>query len=134
MLISFHSHPDARREWAAPRGFTLIEMVVVMTLIALLLTLAIPRYFAVIDNGRLNVQRQNVATIRDAIDKFFGDQGKYPESLDELVAKRYLRHVPVDPVSESTNWIVVAPQDSSQGAVFDVQPAIRSGNNTTEGK
>lgn len=111
------------RRTAATRGFTLIEMVVVMTLIALLLTLAIPRYFTVIDNGRLNVQRQNVATIRDAIDKFFGDQGKYPDSLDELVAKRYLRQVPVDPVSESANWVVVAPQDSSQGAVYDVQPA-----------
>lgn len=111
------------RRRAATRGFTLIEMVVVMTLIALLLTLAIPRYFTVIDNGRLNVQRQNVATIRDAIDKFFGDQGKYPDSLDELVAKRYLRQVPLDPVSESANWVVVAPQDSSQGAVYDVQPA-----------
>jgi general secretion pathway protein G len=128
-------HPlDARRRCAAARGFTLIEMVVVMTLIALLLTLAIPRYFAVIDNGRLNVQRQNVATIRDAIDKFFGDQGKYPESLDELVTKRYLRQVPLDPVSESANWIVVAPQDPSQGAVFDVQPATKSGANLAEGK
>ncbi len=56
-----------------------------------------PRYFSVLDNGRLNVQRQNVATIRDAIDKFFGDQGKYPDSLDELVSKRYLRQVPLDP-------------------------------------
>ena len=112
------------RRRAATRGFTLIEMVVVMTLIALLLTLAIPRYFTVIDNGRLNVQRQNVATIRDAIDKFFGDQGKYPDSLDELVAKRYLRQVPIDPVSDSANWLVIAPPDSTQGAVYDVQPLV----------
>lgn len=103
-------------------GFTLIEMVVVMTLIALLLTLAIPRYFAVLDKGKLNVQRQNIATMRDAIDKFFGDQGKYPDSLDELVARRYLRQVPLDPVSETSNWVLVGPQDPSQGAVFDVQP------------
>jgi general secretion pathway protein G len=125
---------EPRHQSVATQGFTLIEMVVVMTLIALLLTLAIPRYFAVIDNGRLNVQRQNVATMRDAIDKFFGDQGKYPESLDELVAKRYLRQVPVDPVSESANWVVVAPPDSSQGAVFDVQPAGKSAPATAEGK
>jgi len=131
---SFDHRPDARLRAAGARGFTLIEMVVVMTLIALLLTLAIPRYFAVIDNGRLNVQRQNVATIRDAIDKFFGDQGKYPESLEELVSKRYLRQVPLDPVSESANWIVVAPQDSSQGAVFDVQPATRAVANAAEGR
>lgn len=127
-------HPVRSQRARAGHGFTLIEMVVVMTLIALLLTLAIPRYFSVIDNGRLSVQRQNVATIRDAIDKFFGDQGKYPESLDELVAKRYLRQVPVDPVSESTNWIVVAPLDSAQGAVFDVQPATKPGTTTAEGK
>lgn len=106
-------------------GFTLIEMVVVMTLIALLLTLAIPRYFAVLDKGKLNVQRQNIATMRDAIDKFFGDQGKYPDSLDELVARRYLRQVPLDPVSETSNWVLVGPQDPSQGAVFDVQPPQR---------
>jgi general secretion pathway protein G len=134
MCATTQDHLDAPNPAMGARGFTLIEMVVVMTLIALLLTLAIPRYFAVIDNGRLNVQRQNVATIRDAIDKFFGDQGKYPESLEELVTKRYLRQVPVDPVSESANWIVVAPQDPTQGAVFDVQPATRSAANATEGK
>lgn len=105
-------------------GFTLIEMLVVMSLLALLLTLAVPRYFTTLERGRLNVQRQNVATLRDAIDKFFGDQGRYPESLEELVAKRYLRQVPIDPVSDSANWLVIAPPDSTQGAVYDVQPLV----------
>jgi general secretion pathway protein G len=117
--------PAARPRSSDVQGFTLIEMMVVMTLIAILLTLAVPRYFAAIDNGRLNVQRQNVATIRDAIDKFYGDQGKYPQTLDELVAKRYLRELPFDPVSEAPNWVVVAPQDPTLGAVYDVQPASR---------
>ena len=119
--------PRPRTAWHAwrLRGFTLIEMLVVMTLIALLLTLAAPRYFATLDQGRLKVQQQNVATLRDAIDKFFGDQGRYPESLDELVHKRYLRQLPIDPVSEAANWIVIAPQDPALGAVFDVQPASR---------
>lgn len=103
-------------------GFTLLEMLVVMTLIALLLTLALPRYFHALDYGRANVQKQNVATLRDAIDKFHGDQGRYPDTLDELVARRYLRQVPVDPVSESSNWVVVAPQDATEGNVYDVQP------------
>ena len=103
-------------------GFTLIEMLVVMTIIALLLTLAVPRYFHSLDYGRANVQRQNVATLRDAIDKFYGDLGRYPDSLDELVVKRYLRQVPVDPVSETSNWVVIAPLDTTLGNVFDVQP------------
>jgi general secretion pathway protein G len=103
-------------------AFTLIEMLVVMTIIALLLTLAVPRYFHSLDYGRANVQRQNVATIRDAIDKFYGDLGRYPDTLDELVTKRYLRQVPVDPVSETSNWVLIAPQDTTLGNVFDVQP------------
>ena len=116
------------------RGFTLIEMLVVMTLIALLLTLAVPRYFSSLDNGRLSVQKQNLATMRDAIDKFFGDQGRYPDSLDELVTKRYLRQVPIDPVSETSNWVVSAPIDPSQGSVYDVQApphadALTAGSN-----
>jgi general secretion pathway protein G len=122
-------HP---RHAAGPRGFTLIEMLVVMTLIALLLTLAVPRYFSAIDNGRLNVQRQNLATLRDAIDKFYGDQGKYPATLDELVARRYLRQIPVDPVSEAADWVVVAPADPTLGAVYDVQAAAKADTPATK--
>ncbi len=112
-----------RRFSVATGGFTLIEMLVVLTLIALLLTLAVPRYFHSLDAGRERVQQQNLATMRDAIDKFKGDIGRYPETLDELVAKRYLREVPVDPVSRVANWVIVAPEDPSEGNVYDVQPA-----------
>lgn len=108
------------------RGFTLIEMVVVMSIIALLLTLALPRYFHALDKGRDAVQRQNIAAIRDAIDKFSGDRGRYPDSLEELVTARYLREVPVDPVSERKDWIVVAPPDPTRGSVYDVQPALKT--------
>jgi general secretion pathway protein G len=132
MHATIRCHPELRRALDR-RGFTLIEMLVVMTLIALLLTLAVPRYFSALDNGRLNVQRQNLATMRDAIDKFFGDQGKYPASLDELVAKRYLRQVPIDPVSESPTWVVVAPEDTTLGAVYDVQPVPRAGDGSAKG-
>ena len=110
--------PPCRR----PSGFTLIELVVVMALIGLLVSIAAPRYFGIVDNGRLNVQRQNLSVIRDGIDKFAGDLGRYPDTLDELVTKRYLREIPVDPVSGSREWAVVAPTDNTPGAVFDVQP------------
>jgi general secretion pathway protein G len=105
-------------------GFTLIEMVVVMSLIALLLTLAVPRYFHALDNGRVAVQRQNLATMRDAIDKFYGDQGRYPDALDELVSKRYLREVPVDPMTEKPDWTILPPTDASAGAVFDIRSSL----------
>jgi general secretion pathway protein G len=109
---------------ASARGFTLIEMLVVMTLIALLLTLALPRYFHVVDRGRDMVLRQNIATIRDAIDKFYGDLGRYPDSLDELVARRYLREVPLDPMTTSADWVIVAPQDPTLGNVYDIQAPV----------
>lgn len=117
------SHRPGHRCASDSQGFTLIEMLVVMTLIALLLTLAVPRYFTALDNGRQRVQQQNIATLRDAIDKFNADQGRYPQSLDELVFKKYLRHIPLDPVSEAADWVVIAPADPEMGAVYDVLPA-----------
>ncbi len=114
-------------------GFTLIEMLVVMTLIALLLTLAVPRYFNALDNGRTKVQLQNIATLRDAIDKFNADQGHYPDDLQELVAKKYLRQVPLDPFTELPNWVVIAPSDPALGNVYDVQPAQAAKSTAPEG-
>ena len=111
-------------------GFTLIEMVIVMAVIGLLLTLAVPRYFTALDGGKVKVQQQNIATMRDALDKFFSDQGRYPETLDELVQKRYLRSVPVDPITENPNWIVIAPLDPAMSGVYDVRSAARTGNET----
>lgn len=103
------------------RGFTLIELVVVMTLIGLLLSIAAPRFLGSIDKGRENVRRQNIAALRGAIDQFRADSGRYPETLDELVARRYLREVPLDPVTERSDWRIVPPQEPDKG-VYDVQP------------
>jgi general secretion pathway protein G len=100
----------------------LIELIVVMVLIALLLTIAVPRYFQLIDSGKLKVQKQNMAVLRDAIDKYYGDFGRYPDALDDLVTKRYLREVPMDPVSESSRWVVLPPPAEQAGNVYDVRP------------
>lgn len=105
-------------------GFTLIELVVVISVISLLLTIAMPRYFSSLDRGKVVVQQQNIVALRDAIDKFYGDNMRYPETLEELVAKRYLRAVPIDPVTEFANWVLVPPVDPNQSGVFDVKSAM----------
>jgi general secretion pathway protein G len=76
------------------RGFTLIELLVVLSIIALLLTLAVPRYFHSIDTSKEAVLSENLHLVRETIDKFYGDKGRYPESLEELVSERYLRSLP----------------------------------------
>ena len=101
-------------------GFTLIELMVVMVLIALLLTIAVPRYFSTIDTGKASVQRQNISATRDAIDKYYGDVGKYPETLQDLVDKKYLRSVPVDPITGLPNWT-----DPNLTGVYDIRSSVK---------
>jgi general secretion pathway protein G len=104
-------------------GFTLIELMVVLAVVALLLSLAVPRYFHSVDKSKENVLRANLTTVRDAIDKHYGDTGRYPDSLEQLVQSKYLRTLPVDPVTGSNvSWIVVAPERADRaGAVFDIR-------------
>ena len=105
------------------KGFTLIELLVVMSVIATLLTIAVPRYFQHLDRAREAALRQSLAVMRDAVDKYRGDTGRYPETLEELVTKRYLRKVPPDPITESTeSWVLVPPPDEpGQRKVWDVR-------------
>ncbi|MDE3012073.1 MAG: prepilin-type N-terminal cleavage/methylation domain-containing protein [Pseudomonadota bacterium] len=103
-------------------GFTLIELLVVMAIIASLLSIAVPRYFASLEKSRETILRSDLAQMRDSIDKYYGDLGKYPDELQDLVTKHYLRAIPEDPITRSTTtWVPVAPDDGSQGQVFDVK-------------
>jgi general secretion pathway protein G len=103
-------------------GFTLIELLVVMVIIAVLLTLAVPYYFGSLQKSKEAVLRENLELMRESLDKHYGDSGRYPDSLDDLVSKRYLRRIPRDPVTESaTTWVTVPPQDPEQGGVYDVR-------------
>lgn len=125
MGIRFRLPPPFRRRRPAParaRGFTLIELLVVMSVIATLLTIAVPRYFRHIDHAREASLKQSLSVMRDALDKFNGDTGRYPESLEELVTQRYLRSVPVDPMTESAEtWVAVPPPDTpGQDRVWDI--------------
>jgi general secretion pathway protein G len=103
-------------------GFTLIEILVVLAIVATLLTLTLPRYFQTVDRSKETVLLQNLGTTRDAIDKFYGDNGRYPDSLGELVVKRYLRTLPMDPVTESaTTWVLIPPPADAKGLVYDLK-------------
>lgn len=104
-------------------GFTLIELIVVMAILAILITIAAPRYFGHIDNAKEASLKQSLNVMRDAIDKFHGDLGRYPDNLEELVNKRYLRKVPLDPITEShATWIITPPPDqTARGLAHDVR-------------
>jgi general secretion pathway protein G len=110
----------ARARRRSLRGFTLMELVVVMTLIGLLLTVALPRYLDALDRGKEKVLERNLTLMREAIDRHYGDTGKYPDRLEDLVAKRYLRAIPPDPFVEAPTWVVVAPSDITLGGIIDV--------------
>jgi general secretion pathway protein G len=107
-------------------GFTLIELLVVMSIIALLLTLAMPRYFQSVTRAREAVLKDNLAMIRDVLDKHYADTGKYPATLMELVTRKYLRRVPEDPITESGDtWVIIPPERAEEGSVFDVKSGAK---------
>lgn len=94
-------------------GFTLIELLVTLAIVGLLLSIVAPRYIGAVGKGEETVLQHNLQITRDAIDKFYGDQGRYPANLDELVTTRYLRNLPYDPVSRSSRWQLITADDGS---------------------
>jgi len=109
-----------------PGGFTLIEMLVVLSVIGLLLSIAAPAYLTHVDRARDMALRQDLKTVRDSIDKFHADRGRDPADLAELVTARYLREMPVDPVTDSAaTWVPV----QVDGGVHDLHSGA-PGNGT----
>lgn len=112
--------PNAR---GAYTGFTLIELLVVMAILATLLTIGVPRYFASVERSKEAVLRENLRVVRDAIDKYYADNGRYPDTVETLASRRYLRAVPIDPITESaTTWVTVAPpEDPGRAGIYDIR-------------
>ena len=103
-------------------GFTLIELLLGLAVIATLLTIAVPRYWASLDRSKEAVLKENLYQMRDAIGKYYGDKGKYPETLEALASDKYLHKIPLDPITESaTTWIPVPPPDPQKTGVYDVK-------------
>lgn len=103
-------------------GFTLVELLVVMAIVALLASLVAPRYFESIDRAKEAALRSNLKTLRDAIDRYHGDTGRYPESLVTLVEARFVRAIPTDPMTDSKEtWVLIAHPGGSFAGVYDVR-------------
>lgn len=86
------------------KGFTLVEILIVMTIIGILLSIVIPQYKNSIIKAKEAVLKENLYQLRDSISKYYKDKNKYPVSLEELVISKYLRSVPIDPFSNKPNW------------------------------
>lgn len=109
------------------RGFTLIELLVALAIVALLLSIVTPRYFSSVSRAEESVLKENLTLMRDAIDKHYGDTGKYPATLEDLATRRYLRAIPTDPLTQSaTTWVAVGPaRDAKQPGVYDVKSGAK---------
>lgn len=116
-----HRHPVAAGATRRRHGFTLIELLVVLAIVAVLLTLVLPRYYGQVEAAKETVLQENLRTTRDVIGRFYGDTGRFPESLDELVEKKYLGSVPFDPIAESSaTWRLEPVPEGYKGTVYNL--------------
>ena len=122
--------PHRRRLAARPRrpgerGFTLLELIVVIAIVGILATIALPAMKDMPRRASESVLKQNLRTLRDVIDQHYGDKGFYPPSLEALVETGYLRKVPVDPITKSSEtWVVVFEDEAAEtdiGREVDVE-------------
>ncbi len=115
------------------KGFSLIELMVVMSVLTILLTIAIPSYQRHTVRANEQVLKENLFQMRDAIDSFYADKRRYPNELEELVTERYLRNLPVDPFTGSSDtWVVEGPEPNSEGQVAEGSVfTVRSGSSKT---
>jgi len=105
-----------------PHGFTLIELIVVMAIIATLLSVTMPRYVHNVDKSKEVALRADLKVMREAIDKYYGDNTEYPNTLDDLVRKKYIHNIPLDPISGTDqSWILVVPDSSIKGRISDIK-------------
>jgi general secretion pathway protein G len=109
------------KKWGAT-GYTLLEVMTVVAIVGILATLAVPTYKRSVIRAKESSLRQSLFVFRDVIDQYYADHGQYPDSLDDLAEKNYIREVPLDPFTKSRDtWVIIPPESSDEsGAVYDV--------------
>ena len=102
------------------KGFTIIEIMIVMAIIGILLAIAQPQFRQYTVRAREAALKENLFNMRDVIDQYYGDKGRYPDTLQDLVDNRYIRNIPEDPFTRSTETWVTVPTDTDEGGIYDV--------------
>lgn len=142
MKLHLNSASRARYDVSRQRqscGFTLIELMIVISIMLILVSIAVPNFTRSIQRGREAVLRQNLFTLRDLISQYTLDKQKAPQSLDDLVTANYLKQIPRDPITDQANWEVeqaqdteMSPDEQDQGGIDDVHSAsTQIGSNGT---
>ena len=112
------------------KGFSLLELMIAMFILIILISVAVPSYQKAVQNARESVLKENLWQMRRAIDQYYGDKGKPPQSLDDLVTAKYLRERPVDPMTEKDDWNEVTEADPNNP---DAEPGLTDIKSSSEG-